>query len=81
MRILSHRNRCNHIGQDFQDTWTTLSFTTIVKRVNDKDETGLGGKERADGMKEESVFQRMRFQIRVVEKTVFHSTPKRGGRF
>ena len=45
MRILGHRKICNHVGQELQNARATLSVSSIVERVNDKDETGLDGKE------------------------------------
>ena len=58
----------------------TLSFTTIVKRVNDKDETGLGGEEES-GQDEGGVFF-SEFDFRFVSLRRRFSTAhqKKGGR-
>ena len=38
---LQPRCLCSCIGQGLQETWATLSIATLVKRVNDKDESVL----------------------------------------
>ena len=62
-----------------QDVWTALSVATLVKCVNDEDESMFGGARKvADELKEESALHRPRRQVWVFTKTFCDNAPKRG---
>src|SRR5258706_2992674 len=52
---LQPRSLCSCIGQDLQETWATFSIATLIKCVNDKDESfpGWRGREQMKSRKRE----------------------------
>ena len=73
------RSLCGHIGQDLQETWATLSIATLVKRVNNKDESMVRvARKGADEIKEEGAFHRLRSKIWVVTKVFCYNGSKSG---
>jgi hypothetical protein len=53
---LEPRSVCGGVCQGLQDVWTTLSAATLIKCVNDKDESPFWeARKFADEFKEESV--------------------------
>src|SRR5258706_8302140 len=76
---LQPRSLCGCIGQDLQETWATLSIATLVKCVNDKDESVLRvARKGADEIKEERAFHRLRSKFWVVAKVLCYNGSKRG---
>src|SRR6267154_6600057 len=70
---------CGCIYKDLQDTWATSSVATLVKCINDKNESVLQvGRKGADEFKEESAFHRLRSQVWVVTKAFCYNCSKRG---
>ena len=66
---LEPRGLCGCIGQDLQETWATPRVTTLVKRVNNKDESVLRvARKGADEIKEERAFYRLWSKVRVLAK-------------
>src|SRR5258706_12759955 len=75
---LQPRSLCGCIGQDLQETWATLSIATLVKCINDKDESVLRVvREGADEIKEERVFHRLRSKVWVLAKVFCYNGSKR----
>src|SRR5258706_11862966 len=75
---LQPRSLCDCIDQDLQETWATFSITTLVKCVNDKDESVLrGARKGADEIKEERAFHRLRSKVWVIAKVLCYNCPKR----
>ena len=76
---LQPQGLCGCIGQGLQETWATLSITTLVKCINDKDESVLRvAKKGADEIKEERAFQGLRSKFWVVSKVFCYHGSKRG---
>ena len=70
---------CGCIGQDLQDTWATSGITTLVKCVNDKDESVLRvARKGEDETKEERAFHRLRSKVWVFAKVFCYNGSKRG---
>src|SRR5258706_4634889 len=62
-----------------QNTRATASVATVVKCVDDRDESVLQvGRKGADEFKKESAFHRLRSQIWVVAKAFCYNCSKRG---
>ena len=75
---LQPRSLCGCIGQNLQETWASLSIATLVKCVNDKDESVLRvARKGADEIKEEMAFHRLRSKVWVVAKAVGYNSSKR----
>ena len=75
---LQPRSLCGCIGQDLQETWATFSIATLVKCVNDKDESVLReARKGADDIKEERAFHRFRSKVWVVAKVFCYNFSKR----
>ena len=67
------------VGQSPQDVWTALRVTTLIKRVDDEDEsTFRGARKFADELKEESMLHRSRSQVWVVTKAFCNEAAKGG---
>src|SRR5258706_6055523 len=76
---LQPRSLCGCIGQDLQERWATSSIATLVKRVNNKDESALRvARKGADEIKEERAFHRLRSEVWVVAKVFCYNGSKRG---
>src|SRR5258707_10624200 len=76
---LQPRGLCGGIGHDLQETCATLSIATLVKGVNNKDESALRvARKGADKIKEESAFHRLRSEIWVVAKVFCYDGSKGG---
>src|SRR5258706_1866015 len=76
---LQPRSLCGCIGQDLQETCATLSIATLVKCVNDKDESVLWlARKGADEIKEERAFHRLRSEVWVVVKVFCYNSSKGG---
>ena len=76
---LQPRSLCSCIGQDPQETWATLRIATLVKCVNDKDESVLRvARKGADKINKERAFHRLRSKIWVVAKVICYNGSKRG---
>src|SRR5258706_3562284 len=75
---LQPRSLCGRIGQVLQETWATFSIATLVKCVNDKDESVLrvAGK-GADEIKEERAFHRFWSKVWVIAKVLGYNCSKR----
>src|SRR5258706_15988639 len=68
------------ICQDLQETRATLGIATLVKCVNNKDESVLRlARKGADEAKEERAFHRLRSEVWVVAK-VFCCNGSKGGK-
>jgi len=68
---LQPRGLCGCIGQDLQDTWATFSIATLVKCVDDKDESVLRvARKGADEIKEERAFHRLWSKLCVAKVAV-----------
>jgi len=76
---LEPRGLCGCIGQNLQDALATPIVATLVKCVNDKDESTFGGAtEFADEVEEYSVLHRLWRQVWVVTKALCHNASKMG---
>src|SRR5258706_6371587 len=76
---LQPRSLCGCIGQDLQETWASFSIATLVKCVNNKDESVLRvARKGADQIKEERAFHRLWSEVRVVVKVSCYNGSKRG---
>ena len=76
---LQPRSLCSCIDQDLQETSATSSIATLVKRVNNEDESMLRMvRKGADGIKEERAFHRLRSEVRVVVQVFCYNGSKRG---
>src|SRR5258706_5698844 len=76
---LQPRSLCSRIGQGLQETWATLSITTLVKCVNDKDKSVLRvARKGSDEIKEERAFHRLRSKFWVIAKVFCYNGSKRG---
>src|SRR5258706_16018758 len=76
---LQPRSLCGCIGQDLQETWSTLSIAALVKCVNGKDESVLGvARKGANEIKEERAFHRLWSKVWVVAKVFCYNGSKRG---
>ena len=76
---LQPRSLCGCIGQDLQETWATLIIATLVKCVNDKDESVRRlARNGADEINEERAFHRLRSEIWVVVKVSCYNGSKGG---
>src|SRR5258706_4969572 len=74
---LQPRCLCGCIGQDLQETWAALSIATLVKCVNNKDESVLWvARKGADEIKEERAFHRLRSEVWVVAKEFCYNHSK-----
>jgi len=70
---------CGCIGQDPQETWAAPMVTTLVKRVNNKDESVIWvARKGADEIKEESAVHRLRSKVWVLAKVFCYNGPERG---
>src|SRR5258706_1214423 len=70
---------CGCTGQDLQETCTTLSIATLVKCVNNKDESVLRlARKGADEIEEERAFHRLRSEVWVVAKVFCYNGSKGG---
>jgi len=66
------------MGQDLQKMWATFSITTLVKCVNDKDESVLRGvRKGADEIKKERAFHRLWSEVWVITKVLCYNCSKR----
>jgi len=75
---LKPRSLCGCMGQDLQETWATFSITTLVKCVNDKDESVLReARKGANEIKEERAFHRLWSKVWVVAKVLCYNCSKR----
>ena len=75
---LQPRSLCGYIGQDLQETWATFSITTLVKCVNNKDESVLRvARKGPDEINQERTFHRLRSEVRVVTKVLCYNGSKR----
>ena len=75
---LKPRSLCGCICQDPQETWATFSIATLVKCVNEKDESALREvRKGADKIKEEGTFHRLRSKVWVVAKVLCYNCLKR----
>ena len=73
------RGLCGCIGQDLQKTRATPRVTTLVKRVNDKDECVLRlARKGADEFKEERAFHRLWSKVRVFAKVFCYNCSEGG---
>ena len=76
---LQPRSLCRCIGQVFQETWATSSIATLVKRVNDKDESVLRvARKGANEIKEERAFHRLWSKFWVLMKVFRYNCPEGG---
>ena len=76
---LQPRSLCSCIGQDLQETWATLSIATLVKCVNNKDESALRvARKGADEINEERAFHRLQSEVWIVAKVFCYNGSKRG---
>src|SRR5258706_271686 len=76
---LEPRGLCGGIGQDLQETCATLSIATLVKCVNNKDESVLRlARKGADKIKEEKAFHRLRSEVWVFAKVFCYNSSKGG---
>src|SRR5258706_3490568 len=67
------------VGQDLQETCATLSIATLVKCVNNKDESVFRlARKGADESKEERALHRLRSEVWVVAKVVCYNSSKGG---
>ena len=67
------------IGQNLQETRATPRVTTLVKCVNDKDESVLRlARKGADEIKEESAFHRLWSKVWVFTKVLCYNGSERG---
>ena len=76
---LQPRSLCGCIGQELQETCATLSIATLVKCVNNKDESVIRvARKGADAMKEERAFHRLPSKFWVFAKVFCYNGPKWG---
>src|SRR5258706_2187204 len=76
---LQPRGLCGSIGHDLQETWATLSIATLVKGVNNKNESVLRvARKGADEIKEERAFHRFWSEVWVVVKVFCYNCSKGG---
>ena len=75
---LEPRSLCSGIGKDIQETWATSRVATLVKCVNDEDESVFRVvRKGADKIKKERAFHRLRSKIWVVSKVFCYDGSKR----
>src|SRR5258706_11161654 len=75
---LEPRSLCSGIGQNLQETWATLRVATLVKCVNDKDESVLWvARKGSDEIKEQGAFHRLRSKVWVIAKVICYNGSKR----
>src|SRR6267154_6148698 len=76
---LQPQSLCGCIGQDLQETWATLSITTLVKCVNDKDERVFGvARKGVDKIKDERAFHQLWSEVWVIAKVFCYNGSKKG---
>ena len=76
---LEPRSLCSCICQDLQESWASSSVATLVKCVNDKDESVLWvARKGVDEINKERAFHRLRSKVRVVSKVFCYNGSKRG---
>ena len=76
---LQPQNLCSCIDQIFQEMWATLSIVTLIKCINDKDESMLRVvRKGVDELKEERAFHRLWINAWVVTKVFCYNGSKRG---
>ena len=69
------------VGESPQDIWTALRAATLIKCVDNKDESTFGGARKfPDELKEERVVHRPRRQVWIVTKALCYNAPKWGER-
>ena len=80
---LQPRSLCGCIDQDLQETWTTLSIATLIKRVNNKDDSALqvARMKGADEIKEMRAFYRLKSEVWVVAKVLCYNGSKMGKKY
>src|SRR5258706_3162371 len=70
---------CRCIGKDPQETWAALRIATLIKCINNKDESVLRvARKGVDEIKEERAFHRLRSKVWVVAKVFCYNGSKRG---
>ena len=75
---LQPRSLCGCIGQNLQNTRATSSVATLIKCVDDKDESVVRVvRKGANDIKEERAFHRLRGKIWVIAKVFCHNHSKR----
>jgi len=76
---LEPRSLCGCICQDPQETWATTRVTTLVERVNNKDESVIWvARKGVDEIKEESAVHRIRSEVWVFAKVFCYNGSERG---
>src|SRR5258706_254558 len=76
---LEPRNLCSGIGQDPQDTWSTSSVATLVKCINDKNESVIRvARNGVEEVKQKRAIHRARSEVRVVTQVLCYNGSKRG---
>ena len=76
---LEPRSVFGRVRQSPQDAWTTVIVSTLVKCINDKDESAFREATKfSDKLKEECVLHRPWRQVWVVTKTFCNEASKRG---
>src|SRR5258706_11700954 len=76
---LQPRGLCGCIGQDLQERWATSSVATLIKCVDDKDESVVRVVWKgADEIKEESAFHRLWCEVWVITKVFCYNCLERG---
>ena len=76
---LQPRSLCGCISQDLQETWATLSIATLVKCVNNKDESAFRvARKGANETQQERTVHRLRSEVWVVAEVFCYNGSKGG---
>ena len=76
---LEPRDLRSSIGQELQDTRTTSSISTLIKCINNKNESVIRVvREVAEKVKEKRAIHRLWSEVRVVTQTLCYKCSKRG---
>src|SRR5258706_7656135 len=76
---LQPRSLCSGVGQNLQESWASSSVATLIKCVNDEDESVLRvARKGADEIKKKRAFHRLRSKVWVVTKVFCYNGSKRG---
>ena len=79
---LEPRSLCSCICQIPQEIWATSRIATLIKCVNNKNESVLRvARKGADEIKEERAFHRLRSKVWVVAKVFCYNGSKRGEQY
>src|SRR5258706_12612775 len=76
---LQPRSLCGCASQDLQEMWATFSIATLIKCIDDEDESALRvARKGAEEIKEERAFQQLRSKIWVIAKVFCYNGSKGG---